>query len=55
MKTYKLALQIPAAAVTQVTDHQTSDEVNEEDAGHCEDHVDDGQLQHLLETQPVHS
>ncbi len=42
--TYKLALQIPATAVTQVADHQTSDEINEQDAGHSEDHVDDGQL-----------
>lgn len=51
--TYKLALQIPTAAVTEVTNDQASDEINEQDAGHCKDHVDDGQLQHFLEVQQM--
>ena len=47
---YKLALQVPAATVTEVTDHQASDEVDEQDTGHREDHINDRQLQHLLGT-----
>lgn len=49
LSTYKLALQVPAAAVTQVPDHQPSDEVYQQDTGHREDHIDDRQLQHLLQ------
>lgn len=42
--TYKLALQVPTAAVTQVSNHQSTDEINEQDTCHREDHINDGEL-----------
>lgn len=46
---YKLALQVPAPVVAQVPDEEAAEEVDEQDAGHSEEHVNDGQLEHLLE------
>lgn len=51
--THELPLQVPAAEVTQVAHEEAAAEVDEQDAGHGEEHVDDGQLQHLLKQSGV--
>lgn len=51
--THELPLQVPAAEVTQVAHEEAAAEVDEQDAGHGEEHVDDGQLQHLLKHSGV--